>query len=321
MSIQVESTTDTKEEIVAAMGGKQEPSAEASSEQEVSQDEQQEVVESESGQEVDQDEKEAEESETSEESEDTEEAEVEVEKKPKPKRGFKRRIDKLNSKLSAAEQEKEYWRQQALANQSQETEKESTIQQSDNENQKPSADDFETHEEFIEALSDWKVEQKLQARENASKERQIKLEKESKLTSFQEKVSDFSETVEDFNEVIEDVDDIVMSVAVQECLLESENGPELMYRLAKDPVEYKRICALSPVAAARAIGRFEAKFQKSEPSEVKPKEKIKTSNAPKPPKTLGSRASGGTKKTIYDSDISQREFEKQRMEQASNRIF
>lgn len=318
MSIQVESSTDTQEEVMAAQGGLQETATEENQENE-SQDEPQEQEESESAQDEQDENETSEDSDASEDEEETEEAESEGEKKPKPKRGFKRRIDKLNSKLSAAEQEKEYWRQQALAKQSQDTEKESTIQQSDQSNERPDAENFETHEEYFEALSDWKVEQKLKARERQDEEDRLRAEREKEIESFRSKVTEFSETVEDFNDVIEDVDDIQMSVAVQQCILESENGPELMYALAKSPEEYKRICSLSPVNAARAIGRFEAKIQKVDSSKEKPK--VTTTNAPTPPKTLGSRSSGKTKKTIYDSDISQKEFEKARMEKMNARTF
>ena len=320
MSIQVESSTDTQEEVLAAQGGLQVDAVEETSADDSVEDNQEQTEEVAESAQSEQDEtNDTEDSDSSEEGEDEESEEDEATKKPKPKRGFKRRIDKLNSKLSAAEEEREYWRQQALAKQSQEPEKESKIQQSDQSDQRPDADNFETHEEYFEALSDWKVEQKLIARDRQSEETRLRAERDKEVNTFRDRVKDFSETVEDFDEVIQDVDDIPMSISVQESILGSDNGPELMYQLAKEPEEYKRICSLSPVNAARAIGRFEAKFQKSEPSKEKPK--LTTSNAPTPPKTLGSRSSGKSKKTIYDNDISQREFEKQRMEQLKTKSF
>ena len=64
-----------------------------------------------------------------------------------------------------------------------------------------------------------------------------------------------------------------------------------MYQLAKNREEYERICKLSPLAAAREMGRFEAKLQSSEaPTQAKT-----TTKAPPPLKPVNAKASASVK--------------------------
>lgn len=93
---------------------------------------------------------------------------------------------------------------------------------------------------------------------------------------------------------MEDVDDIPMSLTVQEVILASDNGPELMYELAKNPEEYARICKLPAVQAARELGKFEARISSSQDTKKETKQLTKT-KAPPPIKPVGSKASSVTK--------------------------
>ena len=293
MSITVESTTDSAEAVVAATGDL------AAKEAETKTLEVKPKEKAETAKESDLDSEESEESEA-EESETSEETGEEVEdssEKPKKKGGFKRRIEKLSSKLSAAEQEKEYWRQQALNAQStKEAEHIEPVKaQASN---RPDPNDFEEHDDYVEALTDWKLENKLSERDRKLQEDELKNSYQKQISTFQEKIQDFSKTVEDFDEAIQDVDDIPMSLVVKDIILESENGPELMYALAKNREEYERICSLNPLAAAREMGRFELKFLKQKSSEEK--QQLKTTKAPKPLTPVHSGKSGKSMKSPED---------------------
>lgn len=251
------------------------------------------------------------ESDDSEESDQEEEQESKAEK-PKRGNGFKKRIDKLRAQNSAKDQEIEYWRQKALSEQK--PEKADDAIKSTAPEGKPKADDFETHEDYIEAVADWKAEQKLAAYEAKQRENQVKTEHEKRVSTHAERVEAFKEKHEDFDDVLADVADVRVSLAVQELILESDNGPELMYALAKEPEELERICKLSPLQAAREMGKFESRLTKS----GSPKE-IKTTKAPKPVNPVGGGGSGGAKKSIYDPGISQQEYEALRREQMKKR--
>lgn len=286
MSIQVTSTTDTPEAVTAAQGNLKESA---------------EVKETKSASDEKSDESEnVEASEASEdETEESDESDSKEEKAPK-KSGFKRRIDKLTAKVSAAEQEREYWRQEALKHQKPDAPKESQPESKAKDlSGKPSSDDFETHEAYVEALTDWKLEVREREREEKTKQAQVKTEFEKQLSSHLERVESFKSSHDDFDEVLEDVNDVPMSIAVQDAILKSDNGPELMYELAKNKEEYARICALPALDAARALGKFEARLAK-ENQETKP---VKTTKAPPPIKTVGSKASSASTKSPDEMDF------------------
>jgi hypothetical protein len=122
--------------------------------------------------------------------------------------------------------------------------------------------------------------------------------------SFSEKTSDYAEVMEDAN-FLKDA-----SVTLQQIIVNSDNGPELMYELAKNKAEYARINAMSPIAAAREIGRIEASLTK--PSEEKKTEQKKITKAPQPIAPVGSKSSTVSKRP---EEMSQREYEAKRREE------
>jgi hypothetical protein len=238
----------------------------------------------------------------------------------KPKRGFKKRIDKLNARLSQTEAELEHWRQQALRVQKPDEKQEATqVTKTSDVKGEPDPDDYETSTEFYRAHAKWAALEEIKAVKEAERHEKLRHEAESKKTVFLGKVEEFKKAHDDFEETIADVDDIQMSPAVSQAILESDNGPELMYALAKDKEEYARMCALPPFEAARALGRFEARLQK--PSVEKTKEvKTKTTKAPPPPKPISTSSANG-KKSVYDDDVSQAEYERMRAEQEKRRAL
>lgn len=232
------------------------------------------------------------------------------EEKPKRKSGFQKRVDKLNKKLSFAEQQAEYWRQQAMSKGPAKTEPETTTAKNSVDPSKPKPDQFETHDLYVEALTDWKLEQKLSAKEQELKEKQVKTEVQTKIEQHTDRVNKFKKAHEDFDDVLDNVSEIPLSMTVRESIVDSENGPDLMYELAKNPKELDRICKLGPIAAAREIGKIEARLSK--PSETSLKKL--TSNAPAPVSTVRARGTA-VAKSIYDKGLSQSDYEKLRREQ------
>jgi hypothetical protein len=235
--------------------------------------------------------------------------------KPKKRGGFQRRIDKLNARVSERERELEYWKQLALKEKqgAGESKTEKVETQSVATEGKPIPDQFETHQEYVEALTEWKTEQKLKEREQRLEKSKLEAEQEKVFKSHSERVKSFAEKTEDFAEVLSDVDDIPVSPTVQQIIITSENGPELMYELAKNREEYARICQLSPLAAAREMGRLESKLIKS--SEESKVETKKLTSAPKPLQPVGKSSSASISKSIDDPGLSFSEYVRIRREQ------
>lgn len=248
-----------------------------------------------------------------EDSEDSEEAEQEPVKK-KTKGGFQRRIDKLNSRISAKDQEIDYWKSQALKQTPAEQKPE--IETNPVQTEKPKADDFENHSDYIEALTDWKTEQALNKRDQKLLNDRLKSEQEAVKATYNEKVAEFKKTAKDFDQALKKVADIPISPAFQALVMNSPNGPALAYELAKNRDEFLRISKLSPLECGVEMGKLEARLENKPSADTEGKKTI--TKVPKPIHPVGG-GKGVVPKSIYDSTISQTEYEKLRAEQRAAR--
>jgi hypothetical protein len=314
MPVDIASTTDSQEAVTAAMGdlaqGKpvvETTSASAEKSADETTPEASEALEA----------SETENTETTEETEEQDESEESTDddagKKPGKKAGgYQKKINKLTKLRTQAEQEKEYWKAQALKSAQAKPDQPAQPDEKLVSNEgRPSPDNFDTHEKYVEALTDWKLDQKFKERDTQAKEVQVKTEHQKQVEAHVERVKEFSKAHADFNETLEDVNHIPMSLVVQQVILKSEQSAEFMYQLAKHPEEYEKICKLPAIDAACELGKFESRFIKAQNPSV---ETITTTKAPKPVKPV--RATGTpSKKSLDDPNLSQREYEQLREEQ------
>lgn len=298
MTISIVSTTDSAEAVTAAMGNlaetkPAEEKKEVLPEVEAKPDETHESVEAEAKA----DDEAVEEKEETEESENDEELE---ESKPKKKGGFQKKLERAEKLRASLEQEKEYWRLEALR-----TKPEAKTDVKPDLSSKPKAESFNSHDEYVEALTDWKLEQKLTERDRKQKESKVKDDVESKINQHRARVAEFSKAKDDWDEITEAFNDTKnLTLTVQEAIVNSENGPAMIYELGKDPKELKRICGLSPIQAAMALGKIEARVTKSD----SPKKEKLTTKAPAPITPV--RAKAQVTQPGYRDDMSLAEFEK-----------
>ena len=261
------------------------------------------------------------ESDTSEEGSESENEESEPQdeeagdEKPKKQSGFKKKIGKLTSKLTAKEKEAEFWKAEALKSRENPAKTQEPVKPQVSES-KPKAEDFETYEEYTEALTDWKIEDREVKKEAKLKEAQVQKEFQSRTQEFQSKVAEFAKEHDDWDDALEDVEDINVPIALNEVIISSDIGPALMYELAKNRAELERICKMSPLAAAREIGKLEARLAK--PSTDSSEKRQLKSNAPPPISPVGSK-SGTVKRTIYDANLPFAEFERLRKDQLKSK--
>jgi len=236
--------------------------------------------------------------------------------KPGKKGGFQRRIDKLNQRVSAKEQEAEYWKQEALKRATGEK-PEAKVETPKATGGKPNPENFNTHAEYVEALTDWKTDQKFIERDQRVEKSKQQIEAEKVVKSYNERKESFSAKHEDYDEVIAELDDVPLSPAVREIILTSDNGPAIPYQFANNRDEWKRINSLSPLAAAREIGKIESRID-AKSSGGQSSEPKKLTSAPKPLEPVGS-GKGSAKKSITDPNLSQREYEAIRMAEIKKR--
>ena len=291
LDIQGESTTDTPAQVLSAMGKKPVPQATESATTETVAENpvESETTETETDDSAGEAAGDATETEVETEGEESDEKPPETVKTGKKKSGFQRRISKLRGEMLAKDQELGYLRSELQrARGAVKTVDDATKPKDDG---RPKKDEFDTHDAYVEALTDWKVESKLSAERTKTTQAQVQSESQKIATSHQERTQEFVKTHPDFTEVIHELDDgSPVSLTLREVIVNSENGPELMYNLAKNPKEFERINALTPLAAAREIGKFEAKFAK--PSG---QTETKTTKAPAPVNPISGKGAVSTK--------------------------
>jgi len=208
-------------------------------------------------------------------SDDTEQSDHEEGDAPKKKSGFEKRIKKLNKKISAAQEETAYWREQALKAQGSETPKEQPkpVQAS----VKPRLQDYADLEQYTEALTDWKLEQTLAAKEAQKAQA-------TKHQTVQERFQSFAKATPDFEKSISKTNTWMAHPEFKAVIDESDVGPQMLYHLSKNKAEFDRINSLPPVRRVIELGKLEDKVQKEYTKSVK--QDMVTKGASKAPAPL-----------------------------------
>lgn len=230
-----------------------------------------------------------------------------LEQKPKKKGGFQKRIERFQRTVTEKENEISYLKAQ-LAKQAQPEPAQRTEKAPEG---KPKLEHFESMADFIEATTEWKVAQKVKELEEKDQQKTAQASFSDQVKKFQKDVQEFSKTVEDFEDVREDVADVNLTLGMQHALLKSKNGPEVLYTLAKNRQELERINSLSAFDQAYEIALIEAEIKHSK---AKPKEVKTQPSAPKPVTPITAKSSAA-KKSIYDPDLSQADYEELRRAQ------
>lgn len=174
--------------------------------------------------------------------------------------------------------ERDYWRQQAMGQQPQQSSQPAPAASTD----KPTLEQFDFDQDAYEdAVFNWRLAQ-----------RDAQSERNKALETAQQAQARFAAAQATFAEATPDYDDVVMNPDLQVtpqmagALTQSDIGPQIAYHLGLNPAEAARIAALSPLQQVLAIGRIEAQLaaKSAEPKPPKPKQ---TSSAPPPPPTVG----------------------------------
>jgi hypothetical protein len=125
---------------------------------------------------------------------------------------------------------------------------------------KPTPDKFDDYGAYVEALADWKADEKVKAaREEDKAERARERENEQRQSTWAERAQVAKTRHADYDAVMSE-SDVPIADFVMAALRESERGPELAYQLAKDPSIADKLNAMTPARAAIELGRMEAKL-------------------------------------------------------------
>ena len=186
----------------------------------------------------------------------------------------------------------------------------------------PSQEDFDdykkyqdAHSKYVQDLVDYRTTQKIRSWEADLTQRSAQVQYQQKMTGLQERINSGFEKYPDFEEVAL-AETVPISNLVMDVLSECESPEDVAYYLGKNRAEAIQISRMTPIAAARAISRIEMTL-KQNPFPTTPGNPLRrVTNAPPPPKPLGSTNSVG--KDL--EKMSQREFESE-MEKRTGKRF
>lgn len=213
-------------------------------------------------------------------------------------KGVQPRIDELTRARREAEREAAYWKAVAAGTQS-------PAQAAP---QRPVPADFEKYDDYIDALTDWKAEAAVAKRMEADSTRKVA---ETRAQTFAERQTQARTAMPDYDEVVGG-SETPIAQHVGEAILESDLGPQLAYHFAKNPDALMRLNGMSPVQAAREIGKLEATLSAKPAAPAAPTKKV--SNAPVPAGTMGTQ---GRATTPALQNLSMDEYMKQRKSQGA----
>lgn len=122
-------------------------------------------------------------------------------------------------------------------------------------------ENFNTPEEYAEALAERKAAQKLAEREQHARHSET-------LAAFHDREEEARNKYDDFDQVAYNPR-LPITPVMAETIQASEVGPDLAYFLGSNPKEADRIARLSPFLQAKEIGRIEAKLAADPPAAKK----------------------------------------------------
>jgi hypothetical protein len=218
----------------------------------------------------------------------TEETETKAteEKKPNPK--LEKRFSELTKQREEARKEaaREREARESLESRIRELEGKAEPKPVE-ENVKPSPSQFNDAFEYAEALAEWSAEQAILNREKQESERKAQEEQQKLIQSWNQRLETVKADFPDYDEMIASASDISVSDAIRDAMLESEQGPRILYHLAENPELADKLNSMTQTSALREIGKLEAKFEasatpKEAKTEAETKPSIARSKAPAP---------------------------------------
>jgi hypothetical protein len=204
------------------------------------------------------------------------------EKKPNPK--LERRFSEITKQREQARQEAQREREQREALEIRLKELEAKVnppaaQPEDELGEEPKPEMFNDMFEYARALAEYTADKKLMERDKEEQARQAKVQQEAKFQAWADRVNAAKNELPDFDDMVQS-SDVRVSDPVRDAIIESENGPKILYWLAENTDFAKKLADMSVVSAVREIGKIEARFEKAKDPEPKPV--VGKSKAPAP---------------------------------------
>ena len=207
--------------------------------------------------------------------EETQETKATEEKKPNPK--LEKRFSELTKARKLAEESaaKEREQREALETRLKELEQKVNPQPQQVEQIEPKPEQFTDAFEYAKALAEYSAEQALLNRDKQDAERKANEERQKLVQSWQSKLEVTKAELPDYEEMIASAD-VQVSNEIRDAILESDVGPRILYHLAENIEEARKIAEMPMISALRAIGKLEAKYEAQSTSKEAPKTEAET---------------------------------------------
>lgn len=156
--------------------------------------------------------------------------------------------------------------------------------------EEPRPEQFTDMYEYAKALTDYRVDQRLQ--EEKQKEIQAKAEaqRQQVLNTWANRVEAAKSEMPDFEAMVGS-SDIAVSNEVRDAIFESEVGPKILYHLAENPEIAEKLQGMTLTRALATIGKLEAQFEKTQ-AEPQKNTAVGKSKAPAPINPIKASANG-----------------------------
>jgi len=177
-------------------------------------------------------------------------------------KGVQKRIDELTAARHRAEREADFIREQYEAAQrqlKQFTEKpQQQAKPTAQAEGRPTIDQYDNVDDYVAAVTDWKLEQVEKEREAKTREAQARQEQETLARKVTEQTEKARQKYADFDEVVVHNPDLPITQTMAQSLVEMDQGADVAYHLGKNPQEAARIAALPASRQLIELGKLEA---------------------------------------------------------------
>lgn len=164
------------------------------------------------------------------------------------KTGFDKRVSKLTKRIS--DKDREIERLRALVPQQQVERQAQTVG-------KPELKDFESAESYMDALTDWKLDERERVRDEAKQNQEVGDTYNNRLETYKESNPSYEEDYQDF---MDHVGSKAPMTEVIQMMIGSDVGPAMAHYLFKNLNEFDRIEKLSPLRRVAELGKIEDKL-------------------------------------------------------------
>lgn len=177
----------------------------------------------------------------------------------KKKGGFVRKIERLETQNELLERQNRELMERLAARPAE------TASQPAADGQKPKLESFKTYEDYVEALTDWKISQKAAVLTEAHAQDVV-------ADSYAKQVELSKEKHPDWDEAIAENGDMMAFNETHQAIREHENGSEIFYYLMKNPEAAKKLEKMPVLRQIAEVGRISAVLERSDaPAPVKPR--------------------------------------------------